>query len=254
MGSTVTWILVGLVISTSAQATPSGLLNDTGQTRCLNVTGKELEGCTSDNSGDDSSYPGQDGRYGRDAGANDPERSGLIKPEGSGGHGGFAFTPLDVFGNPILLVGDPPVPAETPRCIWDRVTNLIWEVKSTSGLQNQSNTYGWDSYNTGSCSGGSCNIDAYVNDVNALNLCGETEDDWRVASLPELLTIVDHDRADAPAIDPRYFPNTISGWYWSSTVYATSPAYSWTVNFSHGNTLIHDGSSGYHVRLVRSGQ
>ena len=127
-------LLMVLTLISAARAEPSGLLNDTGQTQCLNVTGTALEECTPENSGDDSPYPGQDGRYGREAAAKYPAQSGFTKPEGSGGHGGFAFTPLDVNGNPIPLVGDPPVPAETPRCVWDRVTNLIWEVKTDDGV------------------------------------------------------------------------------------------------------------------------
>lgn len=137
-------LLMVLTLISAAQAKPVGLLNDTGQTQCLNVFGNSLEDCTPENSGDDSPYPGQDGRYGRDAAAKYPTQSGFTKPEGSGGRGGFAFTPLDVNGNPIPLVGDPPVPAKTPRCIWDRVTNLIWEVKTDDGgLQNINWTYGW---------------------------------------------------------------------------------------------------------------
>ena len=139
-----------LGLTTELHAAPSGLLNDTGQTRCLNTAGTALEACSAANTGNTSPNPGQDGRYGRDAAAANPGASGFSKPAGSGGSGGFAFIPLDVNGNAIPLTGTPPVPSATPRCIQDTVTNLIWEVKTTSGLQNQANTYGWGSNNIGS--------------------------------------------------------------------------------------------------------
>lgn len=40
-------LLMVLTVISAAQAEPSGLLNDTGQTQCLNVTGTELEKCQS---------------------------------------------------------------------------------------------------------------------------------------------------------------------------------------------------------------
>ena len=57
------WVMNGLGILMmltliSAQSAPSGLLNDTGQTQCLNVTGTALEDCTPENSGDDSPHSG----------------------------------------------------------------------------------------------------------------------------------------------------------------------------------------------------
>ena len=118
-------LLMVLTLISAARAEPSGLLNDTGLTHCLNVSGNALEPCWENNSGDKSPYPGQDGRFGRDAASIFWPFSGFYKPADSGGHGGFAFTPLDVNGNPIPLVGDPPVPSQTPRCVWDRVTNLL---------------------------------------------------------------------------------------------------------------------------------
>jgi len=248
--------VLALALAPAAHAEPTGHLNDTGQTRCLNVAGNALEACSEANTGNASTRPGQDGRFGRDPAAANPTQSGLTRPAGSGGSGGFAFTPLDVSGNAIALSGNPPVPSATPRCIWDRVTNLIWEVKTTSGLQNQAYTYGWGSNNTGSCSGGSgCSSNAYIADVNALTLCGETANDWRLPTLPELLSIVDHDRASGPVIDAAYFPNTMSMLYWSETVYAPSPASAWNVAFGNGGTVATDQSNGgLRVRLVRSGQ
>ncbi len=241
-----------LGLTPELHAAPSGWLNDTGQTRCLNTAGTALENCSAANTGDSSPNPSQDGRYGRDPAA----ANGFSKPAGSGGSGGFAFIPLDASGTPITLTGTPPVPSATPRCIQDTVTNLIWEVKTTSGLQDQANTYGWGSNNTGTCTGGSgCSSNAYIADVNALNLCGETANDWRLPTLPELLSIVDHDRASGAMIDTDYFPNTQTASYWSANALASSPnSDAWYVRFSNGLALAFGQSSGYYVRLVRSGQ
>jgi hypothetical protein len=109
-----TTVLSALLATAAVEAAggPTGLLNDTGQTQCLNVAGTALEACSEANSGDTSPYPRQDGRFGRDPAAGKPGISGYGKPAGSGG---FAFTPLDVNGNPIALTGNPPVPSETPR-------------------------------------------------------------------------------------------------------------------------------------------
>lgn len=247
-------VLFALGIS-AVTAAPTGALNDTGQTRCLNTAGTALEACSEANSGDASTRPRQDGRFGRDPSGVNTGISGFGRPAGSGGGGGFAFTPLDAGGNAIALSGNPPVPSATPRCIKDNVTNLIWEVKTTSGLQNQGNTYGWGSNNTGTCSGGSgCSSNSYITDVNALDLCGETANDWRLPTLPELLSIVDHDRASGPAIDSAYFPNTVSSFYWSSRVYAPDPAGAWGVNFDSGGAYASLQADYSRVRLVRSGQ
>ena len=250
-------IAAGYALALPAQAVgPTGYLNDTGQTQCRSTDGLTLEACSQANAGNSGSRPGQDGRFGRDPAAGSGS-SGLTKPAGSGGSGGFAFTPLDASGNAIALTGSPPVPSATPRCILDNVTNLIWEVKTTSGLQDQANTYGWGSNPTGTCSGGSgCSSDAYITDVNALNLCGETANDWRLPTRRELLSIVDSGRTPAPTIDISYFPNTASNYYWSSDVYAGdfSGNTAWSVRFSSGATVSgNDKTVASPVRLVRNG-
>ena len=90
----------------------TGPLSDTGQTQCLTTAGDALEACSEDHTGNTSVRPGQDGRFGRDPAAANPAQSGLIKPHGSGGSGGFAFTPMDVNGNVIPLTGT------LPTAIW----------------------------------------------------------------------------------------------------------------------------------------
>lgn len=253
--------LLALAGASSAQAAgPTGLLNDTGQTQCLNAAGTALEACSQANTGDASARPMQDGRYGRDPAAANPVASGFTKPAGSGGEGGFAFTPLDAGGNAIPLTGDPPAPSTTPRCILDNVTNLIWEVKTDDGgLQDQDWTYGWGANNAGTCypsqSPAGCSANNYITALNAASVCPVGGAGvWRLPTRRELLSIVAYGRSN-PAIDTIYFPYTVAGYFWSSDVYAPGPADAWNVHFTYGDTHA-DGRTGdsYHfVRLVRSG-
>lgn len=242
--------LVGalLLVAGMAQAAPTGLLNDTGQTQCADAS-DALVACDSTTTGDAGTRPRQDGRFGRDVAA--PVKVG-------GGAAGFDFTPLVASGNAIALTtGATPVPVSTPRCIKDNLTNLIWEVKTTSGLQDTSYTYAWGS-NAGVASCGAsvnpCNTDAYIAALNAANLCGETANDWRLPTMRELQGIVHNGMTTPPAIDVNFFPATQSNWYWTSDTYAPGPSDAWIVHFYEANCLSGDKSSPYYIRLVRSGQ
>jgi hypothetical protein len=245
-----------LLCGAAVQAAPTGLLNDTGQTQCANAS-DALVACDSATTGNAGTRPRQDGRFGRDVAS--PTKVG-------GGAAGFDFTPLDASGNPIALTGSPAVPAATPRCVKDNVTNLIWEVKTTSGLQNTANTYTWYNSNNGgnagtanggTCSGGSgCDTEKYVADINALNLCGFGTTGWRLPTRRELLSIVHNGLTDnsTAMIDVNYFPATVAGWYWTSDTYAPDPSYAWVVNFNGGSADATYKTFSYYVRLVRSGQ
>ncbi|MDF1579125.1 MAG: DUF1566 domain-containing protein, partial [Desulfobulbales bacterium] len=48
--------------------------------------------------------------------------------------------------------------------------------------------------------------------------------DWRLPNVKELESLTDDSR-DNPAIDPTFFPDTYASYYWSSTSYASNPAY-----------------------------
>lgn len=236
---------------------PLGLLNDTGQTRCFD--GTAMAACSSLNSGDGSANPGQDGRFGRDPAAGNPGLSGLSKPAGSGGNGGFAFTPLDASGNAISLTGSPPAPSATPRCILDNVTNLIWEVKTDdNGLQDKDWTYGWVGNTTGTCYGSQspagCSADNYVTALNAVTpaVCPVSgAGAWRLPTRRELLSIIDHDRT-GPAIDAGFFANTQSWFYWSGDGFPINPSQAWVVYFGDGRASAYSRTDSNYVRLVRT--
>ncbi len=96
----------------AAQTAP---LSDTGQTQCYN--GTTLVPCTAANTGNTAPYPGQDGRFGRDA----AQAAGALPAKTGGGAAGFDFTALDVGGNATTPGGH--------ACVKDNVTGLTWEVK-----------------------------------------------------------------------------------------------------------------------------
>ncbi len=57
-----------------------------------------------------------------------------------------------------------------------------------------------------------------------------------------------------PAIDPKYFPNTPSSYFWSGSPYANHSSSAWYVNFGYGDANYNSRSGDYYVRLMRGGQ
>ncbi len=76
---------------------------------------------------------------------------------------------------------------------------------------------------------------------------------WRLPNKNELASLVEQ-RCYDPAINSRFFPNTPSSWFWSSSPYANYPGYAWYVSFSNGYVDYHSKGYAGHVRLVRGGQ
>ncbi|MFP8777857.1 DUF1566 domain-containing protein [Hydrogenophaga sp. RWCD_12] len=128
-------------------------------------------------------------------------------------------------------------------CVLDRVTGLIWEGKTTSGLRSWSHIYTNTGSNAADDTGG------YVAAVNAESLCGYN--DWRLPSAQELQGIVDYSKATAPKINSTWFPNTLAPAYWSAA--AAPVSYATRVSFgSDGGALYSTArSNALAVRLVR---
>ncbi len=226
-----------------------------------------------------SGWQGQDADLGRDRDGHDAD-----------GRAGFRFTRLDADGRPLGI--DAPDHRTTPwDCVRDEVTGLVWEVKvdDPGSPRHYLHTFSWydpDPERNGGFPGardqGSCNkaisglshcdTAAYIAHLNDIALCGF--DDWRLPTVPELLSIVDYGATREPLIDPAFFPHTAPSDHWSSQtqVGATCPVYdadyrvverieggnAWEVHFDKGHAETHckmdnrqTGSVQIHVRAVR---
>lgn len=84
--------------------------------------------------------------------------------------------------------------------------------------------------------------------ANGLDFAGHS--DWRLPNVRELQSIADYGTA-GPAIDATYFPNTQSGYYWSSTTYHTDILAAWGVEFNAGRVNGFGKTAYYYVRAVR---
>ncbi|PPD47623.1 MAG: hypothetical protein CTY16_06905 [Methylobacter sp.] len=233
-----------LAISMTITAIPSKTytLNDTGITACANGANNKLP-CPV------AGFPNQDAESGRDVSQNN----------GGNGHAGFNFSKIS--GTGAILAAN----AKNWNCVKDNVTGLVWEVKTDDkGLHDKDWTYSWyepgnsknggnaGTQNGGSCRGASaCDTDAYIQAVNAAGWCGYK--DWRLPSKAELHSIVDYSRYD-PAVDTAYFPDTVTGLYWSSSPFSYDSGSAWYIDYSSGygnwSFKFYDNS----IRLVRSAQ
>lgn len=223
-------LLALLLTVFSAQAAPTGLLNDTGQTQCYDASNL-AHVCDAATTGDAGVRPRQDGRFGRDVAS--PTKVG-------GGAAGFDFTKVCMDGtlNCAGAADTSASPASTAwACTKDNVTNLIWSLQSGNG---DWTTYAQSTLPTA---------------TNAANRC-QYNTGWRLPTRRELLSIVLNDGSN-PAIDANYFPYTQNSSYWTSDTYASSTSLAWFVYFTNnvdrGGTNADSKSSAYSVRLVRSG-
>lgn len=220
---------------------PLGQLNDTGITSCA---GAATDECPA------AGLPGQDADTGRDATA----REGLLAKLGSG-PSGFDYAKLDALGDPVTLSSN------EWSCVVDNFSGLIWEVKVDDplDLRHHAHTYTWfqpdpgidgglaGTADGGMCVGSPCDIAAYVDAINDLNLCGA--DDWRVPTRAELATLV-HAGEQLPAIAIEFFPWG-GGPTWTITPMAAQPDSAWIVNFEQGRIAVAPKTSTLPVRLVR---
>ena len=251
--------------SNVVMAIPYGGLNDTGidwcadETANLNIDGTRLQKVKSCEALL-ATHPGQDALYGWDVLARD-----LKMAKFGSGSAGFDFTKICLNGDTAGEGKCPPNPlpgddSDSWACTLDNVTGLTWEIKADKGLQGQNNTYSWyrqdktysDTHaglqDAGSCEGSDCDTQAYIKAVNDMKLCGAS--DWRLPTKRELLSIVDNSRFN-PAIDVRFFPMTLSSYYWSSSPYPDEPDSAWQVYFLYGEALPGKKSQRSSVRLVR---
>ena len=192
-------------------------LPDTGQTKCYDADGNEINPCPASN----------EAFYGQDAHYNPGERQ-------------HSYTKLDASGNALS------VSATTWYQVRDNVTGLIWEKKTDDGsIHDRDNKYNWSQAQS-----------TFITALNAENsgsgYCGHS--DWRLPTIKELSVIVDSGRSSRPFINTTYFPQAQSSNYWSSTTYAHYTYLAWLVGFGDGGVGGGYKSGNYYVRAVRSGQ
>jgi Protein of unknown function (DUF1566) len=212
-------------------APTASALNDTGMTQCAVFDdAQDRWAFTSLCEG-----TGQDGAYGRD----------VTHPTNRNGRAGFSFVKIDESGQEL------PRDALRWRCVLDRTTGLMWEVKEADGgLFDYRNLY------TNIGDGRSGDASHFVDTVNALGLCGAN--DWRLPSRPQLESLLDYSRAGfSPMVDPQWFPNSLGALHWTSTsskINGGGAGYWWAVNFLTGKSMWRGGRyDADPVRLVRAG-
>ncbi|CAK0766628.1 exported hypothetical protein [Gammaproteobacteria bacterium] len=220
----VSFLLLSLIVVpgiSHAVGTP-GALNDTGQTSCYD--GSAMVVCALANTGDESSYPRQDGRYGRDAAAD----IGQLTKIGAG-DAGFDFTKIANNGSELAASAQLGTGPTDWACTRDNVTGLLWAMKVYTQKT-------WDE------------VQALPAAINTVGLCGFN--DWRVPSARELHSIT-HAGTSSPAIDGAYFPNTLLNEYWTGNEVVTAAENAMFVNFDNGS--INQFWKGYAraARLVR---
>jgi hypothetical protein len=219
---------VALTLAVGSPVQAAGLLNDTGSYRGV-VAGAYATSC---------SGTGQDAEFGRDV-TNKLSKDGRL---------GFAFRKMCNSGelagvgtcpaNPALGTG-----SDEWGCTQDRLTGLVWEVKTASGTRAYTNTY----THAADASAGSAL--AYVVDVNTAGMCGSSN--WRLPTRAELQGLVDYGVTSAPRIDTTWFPNTSSTFHWASEGLTGGSVSAWYVNFNNGNVNVASRTTAYPVRLVR---
>jgi len=213
-------------------------INDTGVT----VSADLLDG------NDDSCIANEtvkhDCAVGRDA------NNSLVKV--GGGDAAFDFTKLDASGNELESN------ATIWSCVRDNRTGLTWEVKTTdNGVQHYTKSYPWGGKGANGFSD-TAKQGTYHEDWNSLvdyanenSLCGKA--DWSLPTVNELVNLSNKGKADK-LIDESFFPNTISGRYWTANADATDSSDAWVVDFGNADDGWVLRSTYNRVRLVSGGE
>ncbi|ETR67766.1 MAG: hypothetical protein OMM_11241, partial [Candidatus Magnetoglobus multicellularis str. Araruama] len=199
----------------------SSRIPDTNQTKCYDNE-KEIP-CP----GPGEDFYGQDGNY-------------VINPQ--------SFTKLDDQGN------DLPDSATEWTMVRDNVTGLIWEVKTDDGsIHDKDNTYTWYDSNpetnggNAGTNGDGTDTEDYIKAINNRNYGGFS--DWRLPTIKELSSITNYEK-EKNFINLSYFPQNMSGSYWSSTP-NTNNVLAWIFSFYNGNDSYSYKKAPRYVRVVR---
>jgi hypothetical protein len=235
-------LIASATLATNAIASPR--LNDTGIDFCIDAQGTFI----------DCHHTGQDAVSGRD----------VTHPRDADGRLGFHFTRLCNSGERAGEGSCPatPTPGDAPDewgCTRDEVTGLLWETKTASGLRAGSLTYTYFSpeYDPDGQYGSPTDLTGYVKSFNEAGLCGSH--DWRLPAPTELMGIADMSANTFPAVDQRFFPNTLPNLYWGAGQALGlhfGKELAWTSHFASGLGGIGAQFRTDHrgVRMVRGGE
>ncbi len=169
-----------------------------------------------------------------------------------------SYTKLNHSGSPL------PDSAASWAMVRDNVTGLIWEAKQNmdgvshyDNPNDADNTYTWYDSNPDTnggdagIPGNGMNTEAFINAMNHGHFGGYS--DWRLPTIKELAYLADPDSKN-PSINTKYFPDTVSSWYWSSSTSVIYPRQAWGVGFHHGYDSYNFKYIYGYVRAVRGGQ
>lgn len=138
------------------------------------------------------------------------------------------FVKLDIQGQEL------PLDAEQWAMVWDKATDLIWEVKTTDGsIHDMERNFDWKSAN-----------ETFIAELNMGNFGGFS--DWRLPTTDELRTI--RVKGAEPYINQDFFPNTVSTGYLSWRKCGSGEIYDERVKFGK----IRNTKKDRRVRAVRS--
>jgi len=220
-------------------------LNDTGMRDFISDANDGLlDGAPTFYSEEPESFPGQDGSFGRDTVASDPDLGGIA---------GFNFTKLDVNGN--ALSGDYS-DGEVWTCVRDNVTGLVWEHKNRvrNSIRYSETVFEWYDPNPESNGGDEgaqrrCephNTYDHVQNANQQAWCGLTN--WRLPTTNEIRSIIDYSiprkTQTNGLVSMKYFPNIEYFDYWSSQSNLTRPERAFAFHFYNGNMQDHNKKCG----------
>jgi formylglycine-generating enzyme required for sulfatase activity len=88
---------------------------------------------------------------------------------------------------------------------------------------------------------------AYANNFSLAN-----KSDWRIPNIKEIQSLNDP-ALSKPSFNKTYFPNSLSGNYWSSTTLQNTTAKAWDINIDYGIVSYNDKTLKENVLLVRGG-
>ncbi len=129
--------------------------------------------------------------------------------------------------------------AATPSEVLDTKTQLVWARCSVG--------------QTWSSASSTCTNAATAMPHEAALTHAAAQSGWRLPNVKELASLADKGCSN-PAIDASVFPNTVSGWYWTSSPYVGYSGSAWGVNFGSGGVYDDYRYGGNLVRLVRASQ